>query len=82
MGRKSICAAVLCNLDEQGNPRQDGKIQIDCDGIAMSVGWAPADGLLRQGRTRMSYCGPLEQYVPDLLPSGLFAAGGSTEFMS
>jgi|RhiMetdeSRZDD1v2_1073273.scaffolds.fasta_scaffold109649_2 sarcosine oxidase, subunit alpha len=74
-GKKSICGALLCNLDEQGNPRQDGKIQLDCDGISMSVGWAPADGLLRQGRTRMSYCEALEQYVPDALPPGLFAAG-------
>jgi sarcosine oxidase, subunit alpha len=74
-GKKSIRGAWLCNLDEQGNPRQDGKIQIDCDGIAMSVGWAPADGLLRQGRTRMTYCEASEQYVPDVLPPGLFAAG-------
>ncbi|HEU0007481.1 MAG TPA: glycine cleavage T C-terminal barrel domain-containing protein, partial [Terriglobia bacterium] len=41
----------------------------------MSVGWTPADGLLRQGRARMCYSRTLEQYVPLELPSGLFAAG-------
>jgi len=74
-GKKSIGGAVLCNLDEQGKPRREGMIQIDCDGIAMSVGWASADGLLRQGRTRMSYSEALEQYVPDALAPGMFAAG-------
>jgi sarcosine oxidase subunit alpha len=74
-GKKSICGALLCRLDEQGNPLQEGKIQLDCDGIAMSVGWAPADGLLRQARTRMGYCETLGQYVPEVLPPGVFAAG-------
>ncbi len=74
-GKKSICGALLCSLDEQGRSRSSETIHVACDGIAMSVGWAPADGLLRQGRTRMSYCEPVGQYVPDVLPQGLFAAG-------
>ncbi len=74
-GKKGIRRVVLCALDEKGLPLLERTIEVDCDGIAMSVGWAPADSLLRQGRTRMSYCRPLEQYVPDVLPPGLFAAG-------
>ena len=41
----------------------------------MSVGWAPADGILRQAGSRMAYDESLEQYVPDRLPPGIFAAG-------
>jgi sarcosine oxidase subunit alpha len=81
-GKKGICAAVLCDLDEQGNPQQDGRIRLDCDGIAMSVGWAPADGLLRQGRTRMSYCGPLEQYILTAAAGLVLRLAELTEFMS
>jgi sarcosine oxidase subunit alpha len=74
-GKKNIRGAILCSLDQQGYASENGRIEIDCDGIAMSVGWAPADGLLRQGGTRMNYSPALEQYVPEALQPGLFAAG-------
>ena len=48
---------------------------IACDGIAMSVGWTPADSILRQAGACMRYAESLEQYVPDRLPPGVFAAG-------
>lgn len=46
-----------------------------CDGIAVSVGWAPADGLLCQSGGRMAYSDLLEQFVPNVVPPGIFAAG-------
>jgi len=41
----------------------------------MSVGYAPAANLLYQAGTRMRYDRNLEQFVPDALPRGIFAAG-------
>src|ERR1019366_316728 len=41
----------------------------------MSVGWAPVANLLYQAGTRMRYEKTLEQFVPDVLPAGVFACG-------
>jgi sarcosine oxidase, subunit alpha len=49
--------------------------RFDCDAVLMSVGWAGATQLLLQagGSTRFSQ--ELQQFVPDSLPPGIFAAG-------
>ncbi len=49
--------------------------EIDCDGLLMSVGWAPASQLLHQGGARFVYAPALEQMVPHELTPGLVAAG-------
>jgi sarcosine oxidase, subunit alpha len=49
--------------------------EIPCDTLLMSVGWAPAANLLYQAGTRMRYDKPIEQFVPDQLPPGVFACG-------
>lgn len=49
--------------------------EITCDGVAMSVGWAPAAALLYQADTRMRYDDNVEQFVPAQLPDGVFACG-------
>ncbi|MCI0418593.1 MAG: 2Fe-2S iron-sulfur cluster-binding protein, partial [Acidobacteria bacterium] len=74
-GLRSIAAARLARLDSKGRIDLTQSLRVACDGIAMSVGWTPADGLLRQGRTRMRYSCTLEQYVSERLAAGLFAAG-------
>lgn len=71
----SIGSVVLCPLDERGRPRPAEALTLPCDGIAMSVGWAAADGLICQAGGRMAYAEALHQFVPDSLPPGLFAAG-------
>ncbi len=48
---------------------------VDVNGLWMSVGFAPADALLRQAGTVMRYDARIEQFVPDWLPAGLFACG-------
>jgi len=48
---------------------------VDCDGVAMSVGWASAAGLLYQAGAKMRYAKEIEQFVPQSLPKGVFAAG-------
>ncbi|MFT4581203.1 MAG: sarcosine oxidase subunit alpha [Gammaproteobacteria bacterium] len=48
---------------------------IDCDGLLMSVGWAPAAGLLYQAGVQLRYDQTLRQVVPHELPPSLFVAG-------
>jgi sarcosine oxidase subunit alpha len=74
-GLRSIDGAVLAPVDTEGRVQPGQGLRIACDGIAMSVGWTPADGLLRQGQGRLVYNQELEQYVPAELPAGVFAAG-------
>jgi sarcosine oxidase subunit alpha len=76
-GKQGIKGAVLCSINSQGHVQQSKEQDqvIYCDGIAMSVGWAPADGILRQAGGQMVYKKALEQYVPEELPPGIFAAG-------
>jgi sarcosine oxidase subunit alpha len=74
-GNRTVQAAVLCPLAADGALIIRDSSQVACDGIVLSVGWAPADAILRQGGVRMAYDGTLEQFVPTEIPSGLFAAG-------
>ena len=74
-GSHRIKSAVLGSLDEQGRLQSGTKFQMDCDGIAISVGWMPAGGLLYQAGARFTYCDPIEQLVPTKLGDRLLAAG-------
>ena len=49
--------------------------EIACDGVLMSVGWAPAASLLYQAGTKMRYDDAVHQFVPAQLPPGVFACG-------
>ncbi|QID17112.1 FAD-dependent oxidoreductase [Nitrogeniibacter mangrovi] len=73
-------AAGLCAGARVGRVDADGKPvgaprEIACDGILISTGWAPAANLLYQAGTRMRYDTAVEQFVPDVLPEGVFACG-------
>ena len=74
-GKRGIRGAVLCHINDRGRPGPREMERVSCDGIAMSVGWAPADGILRQAGATMRYTEVLEQYLPERLPPGIFAAG-------
>jgi sarcosine oxidase subunit alpha len=63
---------VLVNDDEQ---RPTLAENIPCDAVLMSVGFAPASGLLSQAGAVMQFDVALQQYVPIKLPPGIFAAG-------
>jgi len=54
-----------------GEPGQS----LECDGLLMSVGWAPAAGVLYQAGAQLQYDPALCQVVPHEMPPGLFAAG-------
>ncbi|MFM7428135.1 MAG: 2Fe-2S iron-sulfur cluster-binding protein [Elainella sp.] len=70
-----ICAAVLCPLDEAGEPQVGQKFTLVCDGVVMSVGWAPAANLLYQAGASLRFDPDLQQFVPTQLPAGIFACG-------
>lgn len=70
-----LCSAVVCPLDADGNPDRDRQQTIACDGIVMSVGWAPAANLLYQAGAKMRFDEHLQQFVPEQLPAGVLACG-------
>ncbi len=74
-GGLGVKAAIVCPLDANGLPNIRLKQTIACDGIVMSVGWAPAANLLYQAGTKMRFDQHLQQFVPDILPPGVFACG-------
>ncbi|MDP2247825.1 MAG: 2Fe-2S iron-sulfur cluster-binding protein [Nitrosomonadales bacterium] len=71
-----VRAAVICPFDEaSGIANTDKPVTLECDGIAMSAGWAPAAALLYQSGIGMGYNNDIQQFVPNRLPAGVFAAG-------
>jgi sarcosine oxidase subunit alpha len=49
--------------------------RLDCDGVAMSTGWAPSANLLYQSGAKMRFDERTQQFVPASLPDGVFACG-------
>ena len=70
-----VYAAMICPIDVNGNPQIGSKRTIACDGIVMSVGWAPAANLLYQAGAKMRFDEHLQQFVPNVLAAGIFACG-------
>lgn len=70
-----VVAAIACSVDANGNPQLERSKTFACDGIFVSVGWAPAANLLYQAGTKMRFDAFLQQFVPDRLPPGIFACG-------
>lgn len=70
-----LCAAVVAPVNPQGELDASRGERLDCDGMVMSVGWAPAGNLLYQAGTRMDYADHVQQFVPAELPDGVHAAG-------
>ncbi|MCU0533167.1 MAG: 2Fe-2S iron-sulfur cluster-binding protein [Hydrococcus sp. Prado102] len=73
--KDGVAGAVICPIDENGKPRTEFSRAIACDGIIMSVGWAPAANLLYQAGTKMRFDDHLQQFVPEILPKSIFACG-------
>jgi sarcosine oxidase subunit alpha len=71
----SVNSVVICPIDSQGNPQIGFKQTLACDGIVMSVGWASAANLLYQAGAKMCFDDRLQQFIPQTLPSGVFACG-------
>ncbi|MCH2209688.1 MAG: 2Fe-2S iron-sulfur cluster-binding protein [Fuerstiella sp.] len=74
-GQKRICGARICPLDESGQPIEQQAVRMDCDGIAVSVGWAANCGLIYQAGGRFRYSDRVQQLIPHTMPDHVFAAG-------
>ncbi|OYW66372.1 MAG: aminomethyltransferase [Hydrogenophilales bacterium 16-64-46] len=67
---KRVAAVKLARI---GQPT--AVAELACDGVFVSVGWAPAAALLYQAGTKMRYAADVEQFVPETLPGGVHACG-------
>lgn len=74
-GKQGIRGVQVTPLDVKNQPQTSGGFEVPCDGLAMSVGYAPADGLFYQAGGRMAWSEELQQFIPKSAPPGLFAAG-------
>ncbi|MCB5185222.1 FAD-dependent oxidoreductase [Methylobacillus gramineus] len=75
-GKTGVKSVTVAEYDEKLNEALTrSKVTIDCDGVAMCAGWAPAANLLYQAGTAMRYDYGVHQFVPNKLPAGIFAAG-------
>lgn len=70
-----VVAVDVAALGADGAPLTAQLRRIACDGVVMSVGWAPAAPLLYQAGTTMRFDSGVQQFVPANLPDGLFACG-------
>lgn len=74
-GRTGVAGAGITPLDVQNNPIPSRAFEVNCDGICMSVGWAANAALLAQSGCKMAFSEDLQQFVPEELAEGIFAAG-------
>jgi sarcosine oxidase subunit alpha len=70
-----VRALDIAPLDAGGRVDARRRQRLDCDCVLTSIGWAPAAQLLLQAGATLRFDSGLQQFVPDTLPPGLFAAG-------
>jgi sarcosine oxidase subunit alpha len=70
-----VNGAILCPLDGEGQPDRMGHLRLACDGIMMSVGWAPNADVAYQAGVRFAHSELVEQLIPQHIPKGVYVAG-------
>ncbi len=70
-----VAGLTVVPLDPDGRADERAPRHIDCDAVLMSVGWAAAAQLLLQAGGTTRFSEELQQFVPSVLPAGIFAAG-------
>jgi len=71
----SVAGLKVVPLDARTPAAGSATQRFACDAILMSVGWAAATQLLLQAGGSTRFSAELQQFVPDGLPPGMFAAG-------
>jgi sarcosine oxidase, subunit alpha len=71
----AVAALVIAPLAASGRIDPAKRRRIDCDAVLMSVGWAAATQLIAQAGGVTRFSEELQQFVPQDLPAGLYAAG-------
>ncbi|HYL19308.1 MAG TPA: aminomethyltransferase, partial [Burkholderiales bacterium] len=74
-GLTGVEAATVCRLKPDGTADVVSSRYFACDGVVMSVGFAPANALLHQAGARMRFDERSRQFIPEVLPAAVFAAG-------
>jgi sarcosine oxidase subunit alpha len=74
-GSGSVKRAILAPLADDGRVDASAGRSLDCDLIAVSVGWAPANGLIYQAGGELAYDERRVEFLPVALPDGIYAAG-------
>jgi sarcosine oxidase, subunit alpha len=74
-GKGTVAALEIAPLDSAGRVDLANRRRIECDAVLMSVGWAAAAQLFAQAGGVTRFSEELQQFVPQDLPAGLFAAG-------
>jgi sarcosine oxidase, subunit alpha len=70
-----VAGIQVAAIDAAGRLDLESSRRIDCDCLLMSVGWAPAAQLFLQAGGSTRFSEELQQYVPQDLPQGIYAAG-------
>jgi sarcosine oxidase, subunit alpha len=70
-----VAALMVAPLNAEGHVDAGSLQRFECDAVLMSVGWAAAAQLLLQAGGSTRYAEELQQFVPEQLPPGIFAAG-------
>jgi sarcosine oxidase subunit alpha len=70
-----VAGLMVASLEPSGQLDARSPRHLDCDAILMSVGWAAAAQLLLQAGGTTRFSEELQQFVPSVLPAGIFAAG-------
>lgn len=74
-GSDAVTGAVIAPVDEHGQLSTGARQRLDCDLIVVSMAWAPANGLLYQAGGDIVYHDQQNEFLPDSLPPGIYAAG-------
>ena len=73
--KQAVAGVRIARLEKSGELTTTSSLPIACDGVAVSVGWAPTADILYQAGGRFSYNQALEQLVPTSLPDSVHVAG-------
>jgi sarcosine oxidase subunit alpha len=74
-GLTGVEGATVCRLKPDGTADVASNRSFVCDGVVMSVGFAAANALLHQAGARMRFDQCTKQFIPEVLPAAVFAAG-------
>lgn len=77
-GSREVRGALLAPLTIGNGVDRSAAQRFTCDLIVVSVGWAPAHGLLYQSGATINYDPAQGEFLPHSLPPGIFAAGRMT----
>ncbi len=74
-GGDQVERATICPVDSHGQTDRSKSKVFACDLAVLSVGWAPANGLIYQANGRLAFDHNKAEFLPISLPDDVFVAG-------